>query len=78
LKKLLVLFTIIFISACGQSTNNDTASSSVEPENTTESVASSNSSGYEKIDWQSMDADKDGYVSPDEMVDHYNKKGVYN
>ncbi len=77
MKKLLILFSVVIFSACGKSNNDTASSSSVEPERTAESVASSNSSGYSKIDWQSMDADKDGYVSPDEMVNHYNNTGVY-
>ncbi len=32
---------------------------------------------YNKIDWGKMDANKDGYVSPKEMKDHYKKVGVY-
>ena len=77
MKKLLILFFILVISACGQSNDGDSSDSSKETSDPAESVASSNSSGYEQIDWQSMDVDKDGYVSPDEMVNHYNTKGVY-
>ncbi len=32
---------------------------------------------YDKIDWNAMDTNKDGYISPQEMVDHYKKAGVY-
>lgn len=32
---------------------------------------------YDKIEWQKMDKNKDGYVSPKEMKDHYKKEGVY-
>ena len=32
---------------------------------------------YNKIDWGKMDSNKDGYVSPKEMKDHYKKVGVY-
>ena len=37
----------------------------------------SNSAGYDKIEWQNMDSDKDGSVSPDEMKQHYKDEGVY-
>ncbi len=29
------------------------------------------------VDWTSMDANKDGYITPQEMVDHFKKIGVY-
>ena len=32
---------------------------------------------YDKIEWQKMDKNKDGYISPKEMKDHYNKEGIY-
>jgi hypothetical protein len=32
---------------------------------------------YNKIDWNKMDSNKDGYVTPKEMKDHYKKAGVY-
>ena len=32
---------------------------------------------YDKIEWQQMDKNKDGYISPKEMKDHYNKEGIY-
>ena len=32
---------------------------------------------YNKIDWGKMDTNNDGYVSPQEMKDHYKKVGVY-
>ena len=39
--------------------------------------SSSSSTGYDKIEWQNMDSDKDGSVSPDEMKQHYKDEGVY-
>lgn len=77
MKKLLVIFSILIISACGKSSDDDASPSSVSSDDTNESIASINSSGYNQIDWQTMDADKDGYVSPEEMVNHYNSTGVY-
>ena len=73
LKKLLLIFSILLISACSKSGDNDTSTNSV----TAEATPTSSSTGYNKIEWQTMDADKDGYVSPDEMVNHYNSTGVY-
>ena len=32
---------------------------------------------YDKIEWSKMDKNKDGYISPKEMKDHYTKEGVY-
>tara|TARA_E500000178_G_C16406331_1_gene480965 strand:- start:282 stop:446 length:165 start_codon:yes stop_codon:yes gene_type:complete len=32
---------------------------------------------YDKIEWTKMDKNKDGYISPKEMKDHYTKEGVY-
>jgi|1048.fasta_scaffold173258_2 hypothetical protein len=29
------------------------------------------------VDWNAMDANKDGYITPQEMVDHFKKVGVY-
>ena len=29
------------------------------------------------VDWGAMDANKDGYITPQEMVDHFKKIGVY-
>jgi len=29
------------------------------------------------VDWDAMDANKDGYITPQEMVDHFKKVGVY-
>jgi hypothetical protein len=77
LKKILVIFSILIISACGKTGDNDSSTSSVSSDDTVDSVAASNESGYNQIDWQTMDADKDGYVSPEEMVNHYNSTGVY-
>ncbi|GIR49277.1 MAG: hypothetical protein CM15mP58_13740 [Burkholderiaceae bacterium] len=34
--------------------------------------------GYDKIEWQNMDSDQDGSVSPDEMKQHYKDEGVTN
>ncbi len=38
---------------------------------------SSTAFAYNKIDWGKMDTNNDGYVSPEEMKDHYKKVGVY-
>ena len=29
------------------------------------------------VDWNAMDANKDGYITPQEMVDYFKKTGVY-
>ena len=58
--------------SCGEkatTSSNESVSSS--------SSDSSGSTGYDKIEWQNMDADKDGSVSPDEMKQHYKDEGVY-
>ena len=46
---------------------------------TENTATSSNDSSnvYNKIEWQNMDVDQDGSVSPKEMKDHYQEKGVY-
>ena len=78
LKKLLVIFSILLISACSKSSDNDSSTNSASTDSSAETTSSSSSSGYDKIEWQTMDANQDGYVSPEEMVDHYNSTGVYN
>ena len=78
MKKILVIFSILIFSACGKSSDSDNIPNSVISNNKTKTVASSESTEYNKIDWQSMDVDKDGYVSPEEMVNHYKNTGVYN
>ena len=39
--------------------------------------SASSAFAYSKIEWQKMDANKDGSISPKEMTDHYKKAGVY-
>jgi hypothetical protein len=69
LRQLLINFSLLILASCG---DKATTSSS-------DSVSSSSSStaGYDKIEWQNMDADQDGSVSPDEMKQHYKDEGVY-
>ena len=69
LRQLLIIFSLLILASCGDkatTSSNESASSS-----------SSSSTGYDKIEWQSMDSDQDGSVSPDEMKQHYKDKGVY-
>ena len=69
LRQLLIIFSLLILASCG-----DKATTS-----STDSVSSSSSSttGYDKIEWQNMDSDQDGSVSPDEMKQHYKDEGVY-
>ena len=72
LRQLLIIFSLLILASCGDkatTSSNDSVSSS--------SGSSSSSTGYDKIEWQSMDSDQDGSVSPDEMKQHYKDEGVY-
>ncbi|RZP23148.1 MAG: hypothetical protein EVA26_01935 [Burkholderiaceae bacterium] len=66
MRQLLIIFSLLILVSCGEKA---TTSSN-------ESVSSS-STGYNKIEWQNMDSDQDGSVSPDEMKQHYKDEGVY-
>ena len=69
LRQLLIIFSLLILASCGDkatTSSNDSVSSS-----------SSSSTGYDKIEWQNMDSDQDGSVSPDEMKQHYKDEGVY-
>ena len=69
LRQLLIIFSLLILVSCGEkatTSSNDSVSSS-----------SSSSTGYDKIEWQNMDSDQDGSVSPDEMKQHYKDEGVY-
>ena len=72
LRQLLIIFSLLLLVSCGDkatTSSNDSVSSS--------SSNSSSSTGYDKIEWQNMDSDQDGSVSPDEMKQHYKDEGVY-
>ena len=69
MRQLLIIFSLLLLVSCG-----DKATTSSE---TPSSSDAGNSAGYNKIEWQKMDADKDGSVSPDEMKQHYKDEGVY-
>ena len=69
LRQLLIIFSLLLLVSCG-----DKASTTPE---TAVSSESSTSTGYDKIEWQNMDADQDGSVSPDEMKQHYKDEGIY-
>ena len=69
LRQLLIIFSLLIVASCGDkatTSSNDSALSS-----------SGSSTGYDKIEWQNMDSDQDGSVSPDEMKQHYKNEGVY-
>ena len=69
LRQLLIIFSLLILVSCGDkatTSSNDSVSSS-----------SSSTTGYDKIEWQNMDSDQDGSVSPDEMKQHYKDEGVY-
>ena len=69
LRQLLIIFSLLILVSCGDkatTSSNDSVSSN-----------SSNTTGYDKIEWQNMDSDQDGSVSPDEMKQHYKDEGVY-
>ena len=65
MKKISVIFFTACLWGCGQSSDPKTQANETNP------------NGYNKIEWQAMDADKDGSVSPEEMKEHYKEKGVY-
>ena len=72
LRQLLIIFSLLLLVSCGDkatTSSNDSVSASPS--------SSSSSTGYDKIEWQSMDSDQDGSVSPDEMKQHYKDEGVY-
>ena len=69
LKQLLIIFSLLLLVSCGDKATTSSSDSS--------SSNLSSSTGYNKIEWQSMDADQDGSVSPDEMKQHYKDEGVY-
>ena len=71
MKRFLVILSFFIISACGKSGDVDTTAST---DSAGDSASASSASGYNKIDWQTID----GYVSPEEMKNHYNNTGVYN
>ena len=69
LRQLLIIFSLFILASCGDkatTSSNDSVSSSA-----------SSTTGYDKIEWQNMDSDQDGSVSPDEMKQHYKDEGVY-
>ena len=72
MKQLLIIFFLLLFYGCGDKSIN----SSTSTENTTKS-SNDSSNSYNKIEWQKMDANQDGSVSPKEMEDHYREKGVY-
>ena len=78
MKKILLIFSILIISACSKSSDNDSSTNPANTGSSNDTATETSSSGYDKIEWQSMDSDKDGYISPEEMVEHYNNTGVYN
>ena len=69
MRQLLIIFSLLLVVGCGEkaTTSSDASVSS----------DASSSTGYDKIEWQAMDSDKDGSVSPDEMKQHYKDEGVY-
>ena len=79
MKQILIIFFLSLFYGCG----DKSTTSSTPNENTASSSNNSSDSynktpnSYNKIEWQNMDADQDGSVSPKEMKDHYQKKGVY-
>ncbi len=68
MKQLLLIFFLLLFYGCGDK--------SITSSTSTENTVRSNS--YNKIEWQKMDADQDGSISPKEMKDHYQEKGIYN
>ena len=72
LKQLLLIFSLLLLVSCGDKATTSSSDSSLSS-----SSSSSSSTGYDKIEWQSMDSDQDGSVSPDEMKQHYKDEGVY-
>lgn len=68
MKQLLLIFFLLLFYGCGDK--------SITSSTSTENTVISNS--YNKIEWQKMDADQDGSISPKEMKDHYQEKGIYN
>ena len=71
-KQLFIIFFLLLFYGCWDK--------SITPSTSTENTANSSndsSNSYNKIEWQKMDANQDGSVSPKEMKDHYREKGVY-
>lgn len=68
MKQLLLIFFLLLFYGC----RDKSITSSTSTENTVRS------NSYNKIEWQKMDADQDGSISPKEMKDHYQEKGIYN
>ena len=75
LRQLLIIFSLLLLVSCGDKATTSSSDSSTS--STSSSSSSSSSTGYDKIEWQSMDSDQDGSVSPDEMKQHYKDEGVY-
>ena len=78
LRQLLIIFSLLLLVSCGdKATTSSSDSSSSSSSSASSASSSSSSTGYDKIEWQSMDSDQDGSVSPDEMKQHYKDEGVY-
>ena len=75
LRQLLIIFSLLLLVSCGDKATTSSGDS-VSSSSSSASSASS-STGYDKIEWQNMDSDQDGSVSPDEMKQHYKNEGVY-
>ena len=75
LRQLLIIFSLLLLVSCGDKAT--TSSSDSSSSSSSSASSSSSSTGYDKIEWQSMDSDQDGSVSPDEMKQHYKDEGVY-
>ena len=71
-KQIIIIFSILFVYGCG-----DKSTISLKSTENTATSSNDSSNVYNKIEWQNMDVDQDGSVSPKEMKDHYQEKGVY-
>ena len=71
-KQLFIIFFLLLFYGCG----DKSITASISTEDTARS-SNDSSNSYNKIEWQNMDANQDGSVSPKEMRDHYREKGVY-